>query len=389
MTRRSILYVLLAIAMLLGPLRAQQAAPPPVKEAAAGKTVNVHSCGSLLLSGQPAPEDIEEIKALGIKRIISLRPADEIDWNEKAAVEGAGLEYLNLPLKQPDSMTDDVLDQARKLLQDAGQTPTMLHCGSANRVGAVWLTHRVLDEGVPLEAALQEAKTIGLRSPEYEAKARDYIQRHAEREHSVRPGINETFLKSDLDIKEWVGRFEVESREIFAARHEILQATAINPGDRVADIGAGTGLFTRMFSELVGTEGWVFAVDIAPRFIEHIRQQAHDDHLSNVTVVLCPEDSVALPPASIDVAFVCDTYHHFEYPKSTLASIYRALRPDGKLIVIDFERIPGTSREFVLEHVRAGKKEFRSEMESAGFEFVKEVDLETLKENYFLVLRKK
>jgi ubiquinone/menaquinone biosynthesis C-methylase UbiE len=267
----------------------------------------------------------------------------------------------------------------------------MLHCGSANRVGAVWLTYRVLDQGVPIETAIEEAKTIGLRSPEYEAKARDYIHRHADdlREQSIRPGINDNFLRADLDINEWLGRFEVESREIFAARHEIVQAVGIRPGIRVADIGAGTGLFTRLFSDAVSADGWVFAVDISSRFIEHINKQAHDDRLSNVTAVLCFEDSIALPPESIDVAFVCDTYHHFEYPKSTLASIHRALRPGGTLIVVDFERIPGTSREFVLEHVRAGKDEFRGEIEAAGFEFIDEVEIDKLKENYLLRLRKK
>lgn len=208
-------------------------------------------------------------------------------------------------------------------------------------------------------------------------------------EQSVRPGINATYLSDKLDIQEWVGRFEVESREIFAARQHIVEATGIRSGMRVADVGAGTGLFTRLFSDVVGSDGWVFAVDISPRFVEHINNQAQDDRLANVSVVLCRDVSITLPPESIDVAFVCDTYHHFEYPNSTLSSIHRALRPGGWLVVIDFERIPGKSREFILDHVRAGKDVFRGEILGAGFALEEEIRLDGLKENYFLKFKKR
>ena len=207
-------------------------------------------------------------------------------------------------------------------------------------------------------------------------------------EKSVRPGINEKFVDSKLDVTEWLGRFEVESREVFAFRTNVLKACGIEEGQNVADIGAGTGFFSRMFAEAVGEKGQVFAVDISPRFVEHLTRQGRKDKLANLEVVLCSDRSVKLPAESVDVAFVCDTYHHFEYPTSTLASIHDALKPGGTLIVIDFERIPGKSREFLLNHVRAGKDVFRSEIESAGFELVKEVGIEGFEENYFLKFRK-
>ena len=65
----------------------------------------------------------------------------------------------------------------------------------------------------------------------------------------------------------------------------------------------------------------------------------------------------------------------------------RALKPDGRLIVLDFERIPGQTREWLLDHVRAGKEVFQAEIEQAGFELVREVELEELSENYFLEFR--
>ena len=203
-------------------------------------------------------------------------------------------------------------------------------------------------------------------------------------QESVRPGINDRFLTSDLDVEQWVGRFEVESREVYSARDEVLQASGIRPGQRVADIGAGTGLYTRLFSEQAGTGGWVFAVDIAPRFLEHINRESAEFGQSNVTAVLGQENSVPLPPGSIDVAFICDTYHHFEFPEPTMHSLHQALVPGGTLIVIDFERIPGESREWTLGHVRAGKEVFRREIEAAGFELLEEKKISGFRENYFL-----
>ena len=209
----------------------------------------------------------------------------------------------------------------------------------------------------------------------------------AETEESVRPNINERFLDPELNLEEWVERFETESREVFRSRAAIVQAVRLKKGDRVADVGAGTGLFTALFAREVGPRGWVFAVEISPRFLERLGQVAREQGLPNVSPMLGAEKSIRLPPQSIDVAFVCDTYHHFEFPQSTLASIRQALRPGGRLVVIDFERIEGQSREWVLGHVRAGKAEFREEIEAAGFKFVAETDIEGLEENYFLVFQ--
>ncbi len=205
---------------------------------------------------------------------------------------------------------------------------------------------------------------------------------------SVKPGINEKFLDPDLDIKQWFGRFEVESREVYHCREKIVDAVGIRPGDAIADIGAGTGLFMKPFAEAVGKEGKVFAVDISAVFVSNLRKRAKEESLNQVKVVLGKEDSIELAESSIDIAFVCDTYHHFEYPEPTLASIHRALKPEGRLVVIDFERIPGVTREWLMGHVRAGKDVFASEIKAAGFEQVEELKIEGFKENYFLIFRR-
>ena len=122
----------------------------------------MHSCGSLFLAGQPTADDLGVIKNRGIKRVITLREDGEVDWKEAALDKEAGLEFVAIPFRAPESLTDKLFDQVRDQLRSSAETPTLLHCGSANHVGAVWLAHRVLDQGVPLDAALKEAKYVNV-----------------------------------------------------------------------------------------------------------------------------------------------------------------------------------------------------------------------------------
>lgn len=206
-------------------------------------------------------------------------------------------------------------------------------------------------------------------------------------EASVKPGINAEYLKPDLMVTQWVERFEREGREIYDHRERIVAAIGIRPGTAVADIGCGTGLFTPMLASATGPRGRVYAVDIVPEFVRLVGERSAKTGLEQVTPVLCTERSVELPPRSVDVAFICDVYHHFEYPGQSLASLRRALRRNGEVFLIDFRREPGVSSDWVLNHVRAGQAVVTAEFEAAGFEKVEEIDL--LRDNYVLRFRKK
>ncbi len=208
-------------------------------------------------------------------------------------------------------------------------------------------------------------------------------------EISVKPGINAPYKDPNLDVDEWIDQFERESREVYQARNEILQAVGVEPGQTVADIGAGTGLFTMLFAGATGPTGCVYAVDIAPKFIKHIDDRARRSGHTNIQTVRCKEDSVELPPGAVDVAFICDTYHHFEYPRSSTTSLYRAMRPGGRVVIVDFDRFDGVSRDWILGHVRIGKEDVIREVVSCGFELVSDgIEIEALKENYVVVFRK-
>jgi ubiquinone/menaquinone biosynthesis C-methylase UbiE len=194
------------------------------------------------------------------------------------------------------------------------------------------------------------------------------------------PDINEQYRHPSFE--RWQRGLESEGREVYEQRLAIVDAVDLRLGMAVADIGAGTGLFTRLFAARVGPRGRVYAIDIAREFVEGNVQQARAARLTNVVGIVSTQANTRLEEGSVDVAFVSDAYHHFENPQAMLASIRRALRPGGTLVIVDYERIPGTSPDWVLKHVRAGKEEFRSEIEAAGFRFVAEVKL--MRENYFL-----
>lgn len=202
---------------------------------------------------------------------------------------------------------------------------------------------------------------------------------------SVAPDINKQY--ENPDVKSSIERFEKEGRDVYDHRQAVVAACQLKPGLAVADIGAGTGLFTRMFASLVGEQGRVYAVDIAEKYVKHIEKTAKEQGHKNVVGVICDAKSTNLAAASIDVAFTSDVYHHFEFPQQTLASINRALRPGGKFIVVDYQRIPGKSTDWILKHVRAGKEAVIAEIQAAGFKYLDEQDA-GLKETYFLRFEK-
>ncbi len=143
-----------------------------------GTITKLHTMGGVFLASQPKPSDFEQAKKGGVKSVINLRhPEENTEFDEQAVVADLGLNYYTLPWNGPEELTDKIFGDSRALLNTV-ERPILLHCSSANRVGAVWIPWRVLDGGADLEEAVAEAKVIGLKSPDYEAKARDYVARN-------------------------------------------------------------------------------------------------------------------------------------------------------------------------------------------------------------------
>lgn len=189
---------------------------------------------------------------------------------------------------------------------------------------------------------------------------------------------------TDSSAKKWSENFEHDGREVFDKRADIVAALALTETDVVADVGAGTGLFTLLFAEKVG-KGGVVAVDVQQYFLDHVVERAKALGFANITVQLADQRSTGLATDTVDVAFLCDAYHHLELPRTYLADLRRALRPGGRLVIIDYDRTRPGTRAWMKDHIRADPAELRAEIEAAGFTL--ETEPKLLRENFFWIFR--
>ncbi len=206
---------------------------------------------------------------------------------------------------------------------------------------------------------------------------------HAD-EQNVNPGINRHY--QDASFERWVRTFERPGREVYDKRHDVVSALGLKPGMDVADVGAGTGFYSLLFAQKLGQLGKVYAVDISENFIKNILRRADEMKLNNIHGIVSNQTETHLQPASVDLVFVSATYHHFEFPQTMLASMYRALRPGGQLVIIDFRKQAGLSSAWVMSHVRGNKQAVIKEVEQAGFKFHSEAPV--LKSYYFIRFKK-
>jgi len=186
----------------------------------------------------------------------------------------------------------------------------------------------------------------------------------------------------------FVDTMEIGSRELYAAREAVLRAAKVPANARVADIGAGTGLYSLMFAGAVGASGAVYAVDIEPRFLKLINQRAADLDFKNVVSVLGRDADITLPDNSVDVAFIADTYHYFSDRAAIMKTVRDALVDGGRLIVLDYNLSSDNAGDGKHDHVRFGKAGLVNEIESFGFRLVEEPTVDGLKDFYMVVFIK-
>ncbi len=115
----------------------------------------------------------------------------------------------------------------------------------------------------------------------------------------------------------------------------ILAEMGVRPGATVADIGAGDGFFTSRLARSVGGNGRVFAVDIDDAVMTRLRKRLQEDGVDNVTIVKGSIDDPKLPDATLDAALIVNAYHEMEQHQSILAALRRALKPDGRLVIVE------------------------------------------------------
>ncbi len=132
---------------------------------------------------------------------------------------------------------------------------------------------------------------------------------------------------------DWLERPERAAEE---APEKVMAALAVQPGEVVADLGAGTGYYTRRLAEAVGPAGRVYAVEIQPELLERLRADLAARGLTQVVPVLGTEQDPRLPPESLDLVLMVDVYHELAWPHEVLTALCRALKPGGRLAVVEY-----------------------------------------------------
>ena len=180
-------------------------------------------------------------------------------------------------------------------------------------------------------------------------------------------------IASVMDVRgaEWLDRPEREREE---APAKAIAALEIRAGQTVADVGAGSGYYTVRLAEVVGATGRVYATDIQPAMLDLLRQKVQANGTArNVELVQGTLTESKLPDRAVDLALMVDVYHELAQPQAFLQSLKKALKPDGRLVLIEFRKesawVP------IREEHKMSVAEARMELEAEGYTFVRTIDV--------------
>ena len=160
-----------------------------------------------------------------------------------------------------------------------------------------------------------------------------------ERQPASADGIGKRYLGREIaSVMGWQGAawLEREQREKEERTDLLVKELKLRPGMVVADIGAGTGYFSRRMAAGVGPSGKVYAVDVQPEMLRLLEALARRPALAHIVPVLGAVDDVKLPQGSVDLAIMVDVYHELEFPHEVVRSILRALKPGGRLVFVEY-----------------------------------------------------
>ncbi len=181
---------------------------------------------------------------------------------------------------------------------------------------------------------------------------------------------------------DWLERPEREQEE----RPDLLvEALKLEPGDVVADIGAGTGYYTWRMAKAVGDRGLVYAVDIQEEMLDFLAKRMAERKVTNVKGVLGTITDPKLPAHSIDLVLLVDVYHEFDHPFEMMQATCKALKPGGRAVLVEFRaedpKVP------IKEVHKMSEAQVRKEMSAQPLEWVETI--ETLPWQHVIVFKKK
>lgn len=175
------------------------------------------------------------------------------------------------------------------------------------------------------------------------------------------------------DVEYWRKIFDDPKRDAWQKPDDVVAAFQIAPGMRVADLGAGTGYFTSRLARAVGPQGAVFAVEVEPNLVTHLRQRAEAEGLDNVIPILGSLSNPRLPRRGVDLIAIIDTYHHIDDRLSYLRTLRAMLAPGGRVAIVDWRegKLPeGPPPDHKLAHDLVV-----SEFDQSGYRLIDEPNL--------------
>jgi SAM-dependent methyltransferase len=184
-------------------------------------------------------------------------------------------------------------------------------------------------------------------------------------------------------LKAYIFLLERKERDAYQKPDQVMQALAFRSGERVADVGAGSGYFTVRVARAVGPSGVVWAVDIAQELLDYLGQRAQDEGLSNIRLVKVGPDDPQLPPAGVDTVLMVDTLHYIKERAAYAGKLRAALAPGGRVVIIDFvPRLPGERPWGPPPEQNMSREEVDVAMAAAGLQPVRVHDF--LPEHFFV-----
>jgi len=189
-----------------------------------------------------------------------------------------------------------------------------------------------------------------------------------------------THMHSFSGAQHWAQVFDDPARDAWQMPHEVIQALALEPDSAVADIGSGTGYFSARLAHFV-PKGRVYGVDIEPDMVKYLAERAKREGLSNVVSVPGQPDDPRLP-AKVDLILMVDVVHHIADRKAYFRKLLGALKPGGRIAIIDFKE-QGPMGPPPGERISPAR--LQAELRQAGYAQVQQHGF--LPNQYFLVFR--
>ena len=177
------------------------------------------------------------------------------------------------------------------------------------------------------------------------------------------------------DAATWIKRLERPERIAGLKVNEVISCLKLKPGDVVADIGSGVGAFTLSFAKAVAPSGKALAVDIWPDLLNHIKEKARKESVSNLQTVLSEQDKPNLPKNEVDVAFFHDVFHNTNDRQGYLSALAADLKPGGRIAIVEQEYDDPIAKKWDLEEDRIKKEQVDAWMKNVGFQLVGEYDI--------------